>query len=100
VPRSKPMTSKLHWLTWLALPAVTLAMIAAGQDSSKGLLLGLLLVAMSVKAGLVGGTFMRERSEDGALLLVVSLGLLLVAAGVVTGIVPAALRVLQMGPAI
>lgn len=90
------MAYKRYWITWLALLFITLSMIAAGQGGSKGLLLGLLLVAMAVKAGLIGGTFMHLRSENRALVLIVVLGLIVVGAALFAGIAPDALRILRL----
>ena len=89
------MAYKRYWITWLVLLAITLSMIAAGQGASKALLLGL-LAAMTIKAGLIAGTFMHLRSESRALVLIVALGLILVAAALFGGIAPDALRVLRL----
>lgn len=90
------MAYKKYWGTWLVLLAITVGMIVAGQENSKGLLVGLLLLAMLVKAGLISGTFMHLRSESLALVLIVTAGLLLVGIALFAGIAPDALRVLRM----
>ncbi|MBI1791652.1 MAG: cytochrome C oxidase subunit IV family protein [Acidobacteria bacterium] len=91
------MPYKTYWVTWFLLLIVTVGMLAAGSGSLTGrLLLGLLLAAMVVKIGLIGGNFMHLRSEKRSLILIVALGILLVGLALFAGIAPDALRVLKL----
>jgi len=88
---------KNYWLTWLVLLFVTLGMIFVGTSSvSKWFLLPLLLAAMLVKAGLIGGNFMHLRKERLALVLIVTLGTLLVGVALFAGIAPDGARIFEL----
>jgi cytochrome c oxidase subunit IV len=90
-------TYKTYWATWGVLLLITLGMIAAGGGALTGrLLLATLLLAMGVKAALIGGTFMHLRSERLSLILIVAIGLLLVGVILFAGIAADALRVLRL----
>ncbi|MBI2680204.1 MAG: cytochrome C oxidase subunit IV family protein [Candidatus Solibacter usitatus] len=89
-------TYKIYWATWGVLLLITLGMIAAGGALTGKLLLVSLLLAMGVKAALIGGTFMHLRSEQLSLILIVTLGLLLVGAILFAGIAADAVRVLRL----
>ena len=72
---------RLYWSTWVALLALTLGMLLTGQLTlPKVVILALLLGAMLVKASLIGAHFMHLRFEKPALVLVVTAGILAVAA--------------------
>ena len=88
------MRLKTYWVTWFALLVVTAGMLFAGGGGKPGgILLGLLLAAMTVKATLIAGNFMHLRSEARSLVLIVSLGLALVGIALFAGIAPDALRI-------
>ena len=91
------MTYKTYWSTWLVLLALTVMMILVGFVSiPKGLILTVLICAMFVKAGLIGGNFMHLRYETAALVVVVALGILFTAAALFFGIAPDGVRALTL----
>ncbi len=91
------MAYKTYWKTWLGLLTLTLAMIAAGgRTLPRLLLLGVLLAAMLVKAGFIGGVFMHLRSETRALMLIVTLTIIGVSAALFFGIAPDGMRALAL----
>ena len=68
---------RLYWLTWMILLSLTLGMLLADSASLPAwILLGLLLVAMLVKAGLIAANFMHLRYEKLGLVLMIALGIL------------------------
>lgn len=76
--KSLPGTGcRLYWKTWGYLLALTLGMLASEYLAlPRGFLLSLLLVAMLVKAALIGGNFMHLRFEKPGLALAVAVGIL------------------------
>ena len=72
---------KTYWLTWGILLAMTIAMLVTGSASLPKLFAAvLLLVAMMVKASLIGGQFMHLRFEKLGLVLAVTGAILMVSA--------------------
>lgn len=66
-----------YWKTWGYLLALTAGMLASEYLAlPKGFLISLLLVAMLVKATLVGAHFMHLRFEKLGLVLAVTVGVL------------------------
>jgi cytochrome c oxidase subunit IV len=64
---------KGYWITWFIMLVITGIML--GADSlpwSKFLVVGLLLLAMCIKVGLIGGEFMHLRFEKPALIWAVA----------------------------
>lgn len=82
------------WLVLLALTVVMLFLDTA--PIPRGLLIGVLMVAMLAKAGLIGGWFMHLRFERMVLGLAVFFGLLLNGAILFLLIVPDGLRIFRM----
>lgn len=86
----------LYWIVWGVLLVLTLIMMAIGSVTiPKALLLGILLLAMLVKASLIGGYFMHLRFERLALVISVAAGLLVTAAVLFFLIAPDGVRVLN-----
>lgn len=86
---------RLYWVIWGVLLALTLLMMVVGSVTiPKGILVGILLVAMLVKASLIGGYFMHLRFERLALVISVAAGLLATAAVLFFLIAPDGVRVL------
>jgi cytochrome c oxidase subunit IV len=70
---------RLYWITWGILLVITLIMLVT--DSApvpRWVLLGVLLVAMLVKAAFIAGNFMHLRFEHPGLVAIVAGSLLLV----------------------
>jgi caa(3)-type oxidase subunit IV len=82
------------WLVLLALTVVMLFLDTAPVP--RGLLIGVLVVAMLAKAGLISGWFMHLRFERLVLGLAVALGLLLNGAILFVLIAPDSLRIFRM----
>ncbi len=93
------MTSyKTYWSTWFALLILTVVMILMSLlGIAKGWIVALLLVAMSVKAILIGGNFMHLRYEKATLTLVVAAAIVLTAVALFLGIAPDGVRALNLG---
>jgi caa(3)-type oxidase subunit IV len=90
------LTYRLYWIIWGVLLALTLLMMVVGSVTiPKGMLVGILLVAMLVKASLIGGYFMHLRFERLALVISVAAGLLATAAVLFSLIAPDGVRVLN-----
>ncbi len=82
------------WLVLLALTVVMLFLDTA--PIPRGFLIGVLVVAMLAKAGLISGWFMHLRFERLVLGLAVALGLLLNGAILFVLIAPDSLRIFRM----
>ncbi len=68
---------RIYWSTWVLLLVLTLVMLGTGFVSlPKVFMAVLLIVAMLVKASLIGGHFMHLRFEKLSLVLTVVVGLL------------------------
>ena len=96
---ASPASNKIYRTTWLVLLALTLMMLIL--DSSPGprlALVAVLLVAMLIKASLIGAYFMHLRSERLALIMIVVVGLLLTGAILFALIAPDAVRIGAMTP--
>ncbi|MDX1382288.1 MAG: cytochrome C oxidase subunit IV family protein [Thermoanaerobaculia bacterium] len=66
----------LYWRIWLVLLGLTVGMIVIdGASLPLGLMVGVLVVAMLAKAGLIASYFMHLRYEGILLILSVLLGL-------------------------
>ncbi len=88
---------RTYWATWLFLLLLTLSMLAVGWLSlPKALIVLLLLVAMLVKASLIGAYFMHLRFEKLSLVLMVALGILATAAFLFGVIAFDGLRILRL----
>ncbi len=67
---------RTYWMTWGALLVITMVMLVLDDAQvSRGLLLIILLVAMSVKATLIAGTFMHLKHEHSGIIWTVIIGL-------------------------
>lgn len=87
---------RLYWIIWGVLLVLTLLMMVVGSATiPKGFLVGVLLVAMLVKASLIGGYFMHLRFERLPLVISVAAGLLATAAVLFFLIAPDGVRVLN-----
>lgn len=87
---------RLYWIIWGVLLVLTLLMMVVGSATiPKAILVGGLLVAMLVKASLIGGYFMHLRFERPALVISVAAGLLATAAVLFFLIAPDGVRVLN-----
>ena len=72
---------KAYWVTWGVLLALTALMLVTETASlARTVLVGVLLVAMMVKASLIGAEFMHLRSERPLLVLIVAGTVLFLAA--------------------
>jgi caa(3)-type oxidase subunit IV len=88
---------KLYWTVWAVLLALTLVMLLVDQAPLPRLLFVVVMViAMLVKASLIGVYYMHLRFEHMAIALMVVVGLLVNAAILYGLIVPDALQILQM----
>ncbi len=91
------MHYKRYWGTWVVLLLLTMGMIFVGGGSLPRLiLLGVLLVAMMVKAILIGAQFMHLSSEHRGIVFMVAAGLLLVGLALFAGIAPDGVRAFQL----
>jgi len=91
--------SRLYGATWLALLALTVVMLLV--DSSplpRMAFVAVLVIAMLVKASLIGANFMHLRSERLSLALMVIVGLLITGALLFALIAPDAVRISAMTP--
>ena len=69
---------KLYWITWFVLLAITLGMLVTDTAPiPRWVLVGVLLVAMLVKAAFIAGNFMHLRFERPWLVVVVAGSLLI-----------------------
>jgi len=88
-----------YWITWGALLALTLLMLALDQLSlPRVAVLTMVLAAMLAKATLIAGTFMHLRAERTALVAMIVVGLFLNAAILFALIAPDAVRIAGMRP--
>ncbi len=72
---------RIYWSTWVLLLVLTLVMLVTGFVSlPKVFITVVLILAMLVKASLIGGHFMHLRFEKLSLVLSVAVGLLATAA--------------------
>lgn len=86
-----------YWITWGVLLAITMVMLwLDGAQVSRGVLLAVLLAAMTVKATLIAGHFMHLRHERPGLILTVVVGLFVMAVILYALIAPDALRIRDM----
>ncbi|MBK5294656.1 MAG: cytochrome C oxidase subunit IV family protein [Acidobacteriia bacterium] len=91
------MHYKRYWATWAVLLLLTVLMIFIGNGPlPKLLLLGVLLVAMMVKAVLIGAQFMHLSSEHRGIVFMVAAGLLLVGLALFAGIAPDGVRAFEL----
>ncbi len=87
-----------YWKTWGVLLALTLVMLVVdGSDVSRALLVGVILLAMVIKATLIAGYFMHLRYEHVAIGITVIVCLFLVGAFLYALILPDAYRIAGMG---
>lgn len=88
---------KLYMTTWLALLALTVVMLLVDNSPiPRVALVAVLLIAMLVKAALIGANFMHLRSERLSLTLMVVVGLLITGAILFVLIAPDAVRIRAM----
>lgn len=86
-----------YWIAWAVLLALTLVMLVLdGASIARTPFLLLMLVAMSVKASLIAGTFMHLRFERTGIVLTVVVGLFVLALVLYVLIVPDAARIHEM----
>ena len=89
--------TRTYWVTWGVLLALTLVMLVVDvAPLPKGLFVGVMLVAMLVKASLIGGNFMHLSHESMALVVTVLVGLLVTGLLLYVLIIPDAYRVAEM----
>jgi caa(3)-type oxidase subunit IV len=89
--------ARVYWTTWGVLLALTVVMLWLDvADIPRGALLVVLLGAMTVKAALIGGTFMHLRHEHLGIVLTVVVGLFALALVLYGLIAPDALRIHEM----
>lgn len=97
VQEKKHVNYKLYWLIWLVLLVLTVIMLFVGHGFfSRMAVVSLLLVAMSAKAGLIGGYFMHLRFEKLVLVLMVALAIVLTALALFVLIAPDGARILRL----
>jgi cytochrome c oxidase subunit IV len=88
---------RTYWIAWIVLLGLTLTMVGLAHASLPQLTFVLLmLLTMAAKAVIIAGYFMHLRSERGALVFAVLLGLPAMAAVLFVLIVPDALRIAEM----
>ena len=88
---------KFYWGTWATLLVFTLLMLGTSLVTlPKAVLIGLLLVAMLVKASLIGAHFMHLRFEKLSLGVMVAAGILATAAILFGVIAFDGLRILRL----
>jgi cytochrome c oxidase subunit IV len=88
---------RIYWLTWLALLAVTALMLGiefAGLP--RWILVAVLLIAMTVKAGYIAGNFMHLRFERPALVWIIAGSLVATALAMFLYMAADALHVLRL----
>lgn len=89
----------IYWRTWLLLLALTMGMAFLDRSAiSRTALVWILVLAMLIKASLIGAYFMHLRFEKASLVLTVAAGLLLTAAALFFLIAPDGIRVLERSP--
>lgn len=89
----------IYWRTWFLLLALTLVMVFLDQASiSRVVLVWILVMAMLIKASLIGAYFMHLRFEKLSLVFTVAVGLLLTAAALFFLIAPDGIRILERSP--
>jgi cytochrome c oxidase subunit IV len=94
---SAAAAGRSYWITWAALLAITVVMLWMDTAPvTRGVLVGILLTAMAVKAGLIAGHFMHLAHEHRGLILTVVVGLFVMGAILYGLIVPDALRIRDM----
>ena len=97
IEEKKQVNYRVYWLIWLVLLVLTVVMFLVGQGFfSRAVIVPLLLVAMSVKAGLIGGYFMHLRFEKFMLALTVALAIVLTALALFLLIAPDGARILRL----
>lgn len=93
----KHVNYKVYWFIWSVLLVLTLAMLLVGRASiSRAIIVPLLIVAMSMKAVLIGGYFMHLRFEKLILAFTVVAAIILTAAALVSLIALDAVRILRL----
>ena len=89
--------ARVYWITWGALLAVTVVMLAAdGASLPRTGLLAVMVGAMAVKATLIAGNFMHLRQERAGLVLTVIVGLFALGLVLYALIAPDAMRISEM----
>lgn len=88
---------KTYWVTWALLLVLSLVMLLAdGAPAARWALVSFLVVAMLVKASLIGSNFMHLRFEKLSLIVAVAAGILATAAALFFVIAVDGLRILQL----
>jgi len=88
---------KTYWITWAVLLVFTVVMIWADALSiPRTVFVVFMLAAMLMKATIIGGNFMRLRSERLPLVLTVVIGLLVIGGLLYVLIAPYAARIHEM----
>jgi caa(3)-type oxidase subunit IV len=89
----------VYFKTWLILLVLTVMMVAIDRlRLPRAALVLVLVLAMLMKASLIGANFMHLRWERWGLVLLVALGLLLTGAALFFGIAPDGVRALRLAP--
>jgi cytochrome c oxidase subunit IV len=92
-----PHGSRVYWVTWGALLALTVVMfLVDGLSMPRLAFLAFVLSAMLAKASLIGAHFMHLRFERRPLALMVLVGLLLTGTVLFVLIAPDAVRIAAM----
>lgn len=87
-----------YWKVWGVLLALTLVMLVVdGSSLGRNLLIGVIILAMLIKATLIAGYFMHLRYEHVAIGLTVIVCLFLLGAFLYLLILPDAHRIAAMG---
>jgi cytochrome c oxidase subunit IV len=90
---------RIYWYTWAMLLAFTVLMLLADGASAsipRATFVVFMLVAMLLKASLIGSNFMHLRLERGTLVITVVVGLLVTGTILYVLIIPDAARIHSM----
>ena len=94
---ASPASNKIYRTTWLVLLALTVVMLLVDNSPiPRAALVAVLLIAMLVKASLIGANFMHLRAERLALTVMVAAGLFITATILFVLIAPDAVRISAM----
>ncbi|SRR5579885_1820196 len=95
--KSRKVSYRTYWYTWVLLLAVTVGMILIARTTLPStLLVFLLLAAMIVKAGFICATFMHLRFEKAIVTIAVVGGIIFTALMLFGGIAADGVRVLHL----
>ncbi len=96
-PSTSHASYGVYWSTWALLLCLTLAMLATGYLSlSRVFIVSLLVLAMLLKASLIGANFMHLRFERAGLVVMVVVAILGTAAVLFALIAIDGIRILKL----